>query len=339
MIEFVFEFLRARSMSFVVFFTVIMVSLGCDSQPNQKESERPVISSEDWNKMHDVKETSPWKVKFDEREKWIADSLRQQCSSYWKQMDSLNAMKVKFFEERILNAAINNSDVSDANKDFLKALFKELKQPWSETRKIPFYQRALVPVFSLEEGQRSVIELSVYEYDLLQEAKKGIQGIDTLGTFRFPELFQKLESKTDLGFYAFTENGKTTVKLQHFSYFISECDDRFSFGLDNSNLNSDDKVMFLSKFPLDLEFKSSAEIDQLWESQHKYFCYDCVFEFEPRTVFAKLSGVENVYFTYTDTFPLNTGFKFPQRAIMMQMGDSFVDLWSEEVDLFGCSCL
>ena len=97
--------------------------------------------------------------------------------------------------------------------------------------------------------------------------------------------------------------------------------------------------MFLSKFPLELEFTGAAEIDQIWESHYKCFCYDCVFKIEPRLVFAKLARVENIYFTYTDTFPLNTGFDYPQRALVMRMGDYIVDLWVEEVDLFGCSCL
>ena len=156
---------------------------------------------------------------------------------------------------------------------------------------------------------------------------------DTLGYC--PISFEDLRPNHPL--FIFTSDKTYQDSVVAFGYNDDPCREYYVYELGNQ-LSS--KVLFGSKFQLQLEYLKDESIDTAIEKHSPVKCFDCVRQYEPELVFAKLKGVDNLYFTYTDTFDPENQHDYPSRSIIMVLEDGRIAyLWSESVDLFGCACL
>ncbi len=325
-----------KFLTYYPFLILIVLSLACSKQKPQDKADQQKLSVEEWNELNDVptqeKRERPVKKEINPS----LDSLRQVCKLYFNTRDSLMTLRTKYFEEHILSQA---KSTTESNREFLSALHKELKMDWDTLRGLPFYERLLLPVFRLDSGRRKMIELPYQTFNLIVDL--GIRGYseESSQVHVFPDVFDSLTNHVNMFFYAFSDERLFNVSLNSVEYHPSECFEHIAMGIENDLLTNDDRIVFMSKFPLELNFQSLSEVDARWSQQYQYHCYDCQFKFEPRVTFATLSGIEGLYFMYADSWPLNTEHDLPHRSLVMDMDGYLVDLWYEEVDLFGCSCL
>ena len=134
----------------------------------------------------------------------------------------------------------------------------------------------------------------------------------------------------------YTANTSYVDEVVEFSSYTSSCLNYYHYQLANQESR---KAVFGTSYDLLLDHFDYPEIDRAIEEQYVR-CTDCSVEFEPVKTFATMQGINDIYFTYTDTFPLNDKLNYPARSIRMQLHDgTLVSLWSESIDLFGCSCL
>ncbi len=288
-------------------------------------------------------------------EKKKLNSEADRCNRYWSRLDSLNQIKYKFFVDNVYEPAVINSEIPKANREFLEALKNELNTSRNDKYAKFTLEQLLIPVFNLDTNELGMIGTPKYdreyqsqlveinsERDLLKQTDHfKNDGLDNLGKLvHYQSIFDSVFTGKDNSYFLYTDSRKTKTNVLGFGFYYDECLEYYHYPISKENLRDDEKVLFASKYPLELEFEPHPEIDSLIKNAYAEGCYDCSFKFEPETVFATIKGVENLYFTYTDTFPLNNKFDYPERALIMKINDSTkVDLWIEEVDLFGCSCL
>ena len=277
------------------------------------------------------------------------------CAQYWQKQDSLNSIKLDYFKNEILNPAQNSKSIPKSNIAFLEELYKYLNLSRIERESTLTLQRPIFPVFRLEEGYLGIFSFPKYHCykneqgytncDNISAEKKALLSNTTeqnklvdnpkarliSNTAAFEEI---VSSKNVRVFTSSTSYHDQVTQL--FSY-EDECLEYYLYQLEKQ---SAEVPLFATVFDLKLVFNSNTEIDKIVENQYADGCYDCSFEYEPVKTFATLDGVDNIYFTYTDTFPLNNKLNYPERAIRMMLNDgTVVVLWSESIDLFGCGCL
>lgn len=330
--------LKPKSNNSIIIIGLFGLLFSCE-KPNQKSADK-AFTKDQWNAMQ-VDEKTESVVNPRNPAKQTQDSLQEICNQYWTLQDSLHDIKLDFFRKEVLEPAEKSEDISPENRRFLSALQVWLTRAKTNDDLISSFP--VLPVFNLTSGNPIVIENRQQSNPLHNQAMPQIakNTNDQLATLniRFPDLFDSVKAQLTGPFYAITTNLILEAGFSSFNFYQSECDEYFYWELTRDAFEATDRPLLMTPYRLDLEFQTAAEIDSLWRAQYEYQCYDCVFDFEPKRVFAKLRGVDNLYFTYSDTFPISKGINYPERAILMKIGNHLVNLWVEEVDLFGCSCL
>lgn len=281
------------------------------------------------------------------------EALIRECTAYMEEWEKLNSTKTAYYKTVVLPKALSNPELTEQNRAFLLALETYLDQSIEEARATPTTEQLLFPIFKLEENELGVFAFPAYDYtsesftDISVENKiltssKLTATIDStsVGKVVFhPELADSLFKDTDQTFTAFTTGRKVKTKVVNFGSYAGECLEYYNYLIDRQPFKSNDRVLIGSRYNLDLVYKGQPEVDLLMKGQIKKECDDCPNSSEHERTFAALKGVEDIYFTYGDTFPLNNILDTPSRGLVMKMGNNVVYLWYAEVDLFGCSCL
>ncbi|BDD05293.1 hypothetical protein [Aureibacter tunicatorum] len=282
-------------------------------------------------------------------------STQVDCVKYLNRQDSLNRIKLEYFKTQILEPAKKSNSIPKSNIEFLEALYSHQNLSWVERESTPTLDKPIFPIFRLEEGQLGIFSFPKYN---CYKNERGYTTCDNLSAERKvifnnlseeneavydpnPELkpnqdaFNKIVSKGEV--IVFTSNTKYLDQVVQLSSYADECLEYYHYQLKNQTA---EKPLFATRFELKLDIKPNSKIDKKIESQYAKGCYDCSFKYEPVKTFATLEGIDNIFFTYTDTFPLNNQLNNPERTIRMLLKDgTVVILWSESIDLFGCSCL
>ncbi|WP_162054159.1 hypothetical protein [Pontibacter pamirensis] len=281
------------------------------------------------------------------------EALIRECSAYMEEWEELNATKAAFYTTVVLPKALANPELTEQNKAFLLALETYLNQSVVEAHAVPTTEQLLFPIFKLEEKELGIFGFPAYDHtsesfiDISVENKiltssRLTATIDStaIGEVVFhTELADSLFTNTDQTFTAFTTGRKVQTKVVNFGSYAGECLEYYNYLIDSQPFKSTDKVLFGSRYNLDLAYRNYPAIDAQLQRQVKKVCEDCPNSREHEKTFAALKGVDDIYFTYADTFPLNNELETPLRGLVMKMGSKVVYLWYAEVDLFGCSCL
>ena len=279
--------------------------------------------------------------------------LVRECEAYWAERKKLNARKADYFEKNVLAKALATPEVSEQNRKFLLDLKVYLRQSVAERSELLAPRQLLFPIFKLNKDELGIVGLPAYDYtnhsliDISEESRLLSQHqtkTDVVPHTETEVVFHKaiadsLFKQLDRVVYTFTAQKPVKTQLQHFGSYTGECLEYYLYQLDAKPFDSQDKVMFGSRYNLNLTYKNHPEIDKLYKEQSRPQCADCPNSDEFTTTFANLTGVEDLYFTYADTFPLNNQLNTPSRGLVMKMDDKLVYLWYAEVDLVGCSCI
>ncbi|RDV14410.1 hypothetical protein DXT99_14920 [Pontibacter diazotrophicus] len=281
------------------------------------------------------------------------EALIRECTTYLEEWEKLNATKAAFYTTVVLPKALANPELPEQNRVFLLALETYLNQSVEEARAVPTTEQLLFPIFKLEEKELGIFGFPAYDHtnesfiDISAENKiltssRLTATIDSTAIDKVvfhTELADSLFRNTDQTFTAFTTGRKVQTKVVNFGSYAGECLEYYNYLIDSQPFKATDKVLFGSRYNLDLTYKHYPAIDAQLQRQVKKECEDCPNSREQEKTFAALKGVDDIYFTYADTFPLNNELETPLRGLVMKMGSKIVYLWYAEVDLFGCSCL
>lgn len=288
-----------------------------------------------------------------ENSKQNQEQLAKECEAYFAEWKKLNAGKAAYFEHNILSNALANPELPEHNREFLLALKPYLHQSLEERSKILAPDQLLFPIFKLNEGELGIFGFP--EYDMANQTLSDISAESSLLNSRYDSTVADLHTEPTLIFhqeitdslfrnsakpvYTFTTKKHVETQVQNFGSYTGECLEYYHYQLGAKPYNSSDRVLFGSKYNLNLDYRNFPEIDLLMRNQVKPHCADCPSSEEFTKTFAAVKGVDGLYFVYADTFPLNNKLSTPSRGLVMKMGDKMVFLWYKEVDLFGCSCL
>ncbi|MCX2740589.1 hypothetical protein [Pontibacter anaerobius] len=281
------------------------------------------------------------------------EKLASECEAYYDEWEKLNAEKAGFFEKNILAKALANPELPEQNRKFLLDLKEYLHQSEIDKSGKLAPQQLLFPVFKLNESELGVIGFP--QYDTKDEtytdisAEHKLLNSHNISTTADPHIETKLVyhkqladslfRHLDRSVYTFTDQQPVKTQLQNFGSYNGECLEYYHYQLNPQPYSTNDKVMFGSRYNLELRYKTQPDIDRLNKAQYKPQCADCPESIEATITFSSLKGVDGLYFTYADTFPLNNKLETPSRGLVMKMGDKIVYLWYAEVDLIGCSCI
>ncbi|MBD1397411.1 hypothetical protein H9Q13_09560 [Pontibacter sp. JH31] len=281
------------------------------------------------------------------------EQMAKMCKEYWAEWNKLNASKADYFEKHVLAKALANPDLPEQNKKFLLALKEYLRQTPAEERQILAPDQLLFPIFRLAEGELGVIGSPIHDTssNSFEDISKERSLLNRYGiktevlTNTEPKLVyhksfaDTLFKRLNTSVYTFTAQKSVKTQLQNFGTYTGECLEYYNYLLDPTPFNSNDRILFGSKYNLELVYKIYPEIDAVFINQLKPDCGDCPSSFDQEKTFASLKGVEGLYFVYADTFPLNNKLETPSRGLLMKMGNKVVYLWHDEIDLIGCSCI
>ena len=275
------------------------------------------------------------------------------CDSLFAETQRLDSLKGFYFRKFILSKALKNNDLSENNKQFLLALDQILsvEQPRLDTTLT--IERILFPIFTLEEGHTGIFGFPRYHFQngrLGNDISSEQRLISQTDYYRkenwkpnrrtyFPSIFDSLYSEESRSIYIYTDKIRKKSEITGFGYIDGECLAYYHFPLKEGTYGHSDKVLFGSRFSIDLIFENNQEFDKLISEPIPEGCFDCPVDNHISVSFAKIAGTEDLYFMYSDTFPISDEIYYPSRSLTMKLNGKLVSLWSESIDLFGCSCI
>ena len=268
------------------------------------------------------------------------------CETLWANMAPEKVVKIELLKEIL----IENKELAGDNKKLIQNLLDLLEATIDDDLNLAI-DEPLFPIYRLKKNQIGIIRKAgpievdgqfidnAKEHEILQE-NFAYQSIDSMSVLvNFPEEFSELfnDNPPTINYYSISR--KSRCKLQGLSYLDDQCLTYYQYDLNLIDAQNEDSILFGSRLSLDLEFGSFLEIDKGLKSQYKGDCMDCPSNYPNQKTFAKLKGTSNVYFTYADSFPVNTKLAAPSRSLVMKKKDGkIITLWSSELDLSDCGC-
>ena len=212
-------------------------------------------------------------------------------------------------------------------------------------------QKPILPVFKIYEEQYGIIvspfyvctgepgktrcDEVTYEKTLIKNVQRDafIQGEAYLAWY--PEVFKNKIGSHNL--YLFTLSATHLTKTVNFGEYGGDCLEYYKYEL---NPVPEGNALFVSPFQIELTRERNLEVEQAHRRQTRTDCYDCRSEYEPIVSLARLTGVPDLFITYTDTFKTDDQYLYPSRSIVIMLPNGKIaTIWQETVDLFGCACL
>lgn len=289
-----------------------------------------------------------------ERQQSLMNLEYERCQKWFTKRRKLDSIKYDLFLENIYEPNIHNQFLSEANKDFLEKLKLALEK--NEVDKLLF------PVYKLTESNCSIISWKNFEWEVLMKKlntdsifyknnivsgnhEKIIKIDSSLNRYEPIVYYSSLDSLKAIKnlnneLFLFGLNSYSKCNVGNVGFVFSECLEFLSYEIPEFRYNENFKPIFATNEFIEIEYSNNPKIDKLFEEYYENSCFDCEYKYEPRISFAKLEEIENLNFCYADTFPISKYYDYPTRTLTMNIGDTImIDLWLENIDLFGCSCL
>ena len=258
------------------------------------------------------------------------------CPLYYEIKYKIEARKIQKWNN--LKQQLLKEEVSFIeNEAFLKSIILNEKDTIT-----PSYLKAIAPVFEKVNGQYRIynMEPDYYGDKLIFDRSIAPKKIKD-SNFDYSEFIldtKVLNHQDSIKFYAYGIEERTLIKLLGFGYQPNECINAYFVFPFIPLKNSVEKLLFSSRYKLELDFNNYPQIDSQINKQYPDICIDCPSGRSKQKTYARLKGYKNIYFTFaaekeiddTDTFI---------RAIYLVQNNEVVELWSKDYDSFGCTCL
>ncbi len=279
---------------------------------------------------------------------------QDRCEKWFKERKRLDSLKYYYFIDSIYMPALRDPGIPVLNRNILESIKTGLEEK--------DLSKLFHPIYRLRQNMTSIISFDDYERNLLEEAirtdsitfsyyrmtneSENIIAVDS--TYNIDEhiyYYTRLDSlkkikNLDQSIIAIGLNGTTSLEIRNVGFMLGDCLEFVTYEIDNSDIPTGINFIFGSTEEIILEFNNNKKLDSLHKITYEETCYDCVYKYEQLVSFARFKGVEDLYFCYADSFPINNKYDYPTRSLTMVMHDtSIAHLWYKNIDLFGCSCL
>lgn len=347
------------SLEYLPYFIIVIIAItSCQNEKKkytQNQTTVEIKTSEPY-KTEKIDNSAREEKQKDEKSK--QDSIFQlhygHCTKWFEDRNYLESIKTKYFIDSIYIKSMKNDNLPLANKQILT----KIKNGLSNNNLSSIFH----PVYKLRDGMTSIISYDATENLILKDNLKKedfqfsnnkitkfsnsitatnttygnhehiyfYKALDTL------KKIKNLENSIDIyGISSYTSGAVNNV-----GFMSGDCLEFIDYRFNERDIVKNLNPVFASSEKFIVEYENSPKMDSLHKKVFERTCYDCTFKYEKRTSFAKFEGIDNLYFCYADSFPVNKFYDYPSRSLTMIVGDTtIVDLWFENIDLFGCSCL
>lgn len=327
----------------IVLICILLFIFSCSSKQEKTESKTPKKEKKQTIQKVESKKPDSSQQQIESKAETEEERSQNNCDDYFKNRFPNDSVKARIIDQIISN---NSDSLSPSNLKFLKALKTQEKDL--------AFKHALNPIFRLNEDELGLVFYPQYkrtETDLisLSEEPELIEKHDTLDSemlffmneMRFhPQILDSIyagQEKPQI--YYYTPNRMDSARIKDLGKSYGECLYYYEYSIEDSLIDSHDSLLIASSVKLNLEFEGDSKLDSLIAESFDESCLDCPSSEYLLKSFARLKGVDNLYFSYADTFPINDELETPARALIYVQEEDFIYLWYSEIDLFGCSCL
>lgn len=262
------------------------------------------------------------------------DSLSMKKTFYWRHKDSILKVILKKHE----------ATLPEQNKLLLMELMKERD---SRLR----FRQPLAAVFKGVAKESFMISNSYWfrsedGYSEMYPEDSLLQIVDTIPTEN-PEWERRYfegalndypENLKQLNIIGTSKVYKGTVSV--LGRQNSECEPYVFYTLTFVKEDAQLTPLITSPFQIELEYGNWPAVDSLIRSDPYLECIDCLTSYDQERTFARLTGTSNLYFAFQGPGEEAEDAWTPNRSLIyVNENNEVIDLWSDSIDLFGCSCL
>lgn len=327
----------------IVLICIILFIFSCSSK--QEKTKTKTTKKEKKQTVQNVESKKPDSSlqQIESKEETEEEGSQNNCDEYFKKRFPKDSAKARLIDQII---SLNFDSLSPSNLKFLKAIKTQEKDL--------AFKHALNPIFRLKEDELGIVFYPKYkrtETALISLSKEPelIEKHDTLDNemvffmneMRFhPQILDSIYAdKEKPQIYYYTPSRMDSARIKDLGKFYGECLYYHEYSIEDSLINLNDSLLIASSLKLNLDFEGDSKVDSLIAASYDESCFDCPASEYLLKSFAQLEGVDNLFFSYADSFPINDELETPARALIYVQEDEFIYLWYSEVDLFGCSCL
>ena len=313
--------MKIKTLTYFTLLSAILTS--CSNQDTGEKSgkvKQPIVdSSNRINITEGLSESSP--------------SENSESKPMFLNVELHDSSRKKIIQEIITK---NLHTISLNNLLFLEALQYEDKSDW-------IFNRPLAPIYQFEKNKTGVVS-EIYdndssrEYLYLEKIRQTEIGnfTETDYAVPYPHLLNSINEEIQKPLlYYYSTSKIDSSKITNFRVFVGHCVDYFQYTLDTTKIDFQDSILFASSYKLDLFFGNNPKVDNEIVAYNKdnYSIGPWKGPF-PFKTFARFKNIENLYFIYDDTFPLNE--EFEPRALVYISDSKVYYLWYFEGLLYGC---
>ncbi|MFN0729459.1 hypothetical protein [Polaribacter gochangensis] len=264
------------------------------------------------------------------------------CDSIWKSWSQLQSKKDSIIQ-KIINQ--NKKSLSFENISLLYALKEnkdsllKFKQPLSAV----FKDLAPEPFIISNYQWKKIGEgyINYYPESKLLNKVETNDSNEFLGESRkyYKNILNKV-NKNEREIFVIGQNKTSTALVTILGKQNSECEPYVFYNFITANKYSITNPLVVSPYNINVEFGNWSNIDSLIKDNIINKCSDCLNSYDKNKTFAKLKGTKNVFFSFNNPTPNRDDSYTPSRSLFYITEDNkIVNLWSDSIDLFGCSCL
>lgn len=277
-----------------------------------------------------------------EKNKPVLIEKKINCDSISKAWSLLQSKKNSIIDN-IINQ--NKSSLSKENLNLLVSLKEKndsilkFKQPLSAIFKGLAPEPFIISNVQWKKKGEGFVNYFPENYLLKKvDTNEGNNFIDNSRKY-FKNILKEINQKErEVFVLGFSKTSKAIVSV--FGKQNSECEPYVFYNLDFNNKNLVTTPLVVSQYDISVEFGNWSNIDLLIKNGPFSKCSDCVNSYTKSKTFARLKGTKNVYFSFNGpTKKLEDSYTPDRSLIYITENKEIIYLWSDAIDLFGCSCL
>lgn len=258
------------------------------------------------------------------------------CPLYY---DLLTKIKTDILprEDSIKKELLNQKSDIIENYKFINSIIHS-----SNDTLTPSFLKTFSPIFEKINGRYGIYNMNTDYYgDKLifdkSDIPKRIKN-NNYPLFEYAQDSSIINYPDSIKIYAYSSKSRVEVEPTAFGYYPEECIGSYYIFPMKPLDKVEERLLFSSVYKIDLEFNSFAVIDSIINTQYSNICSDCPSGLSNQKTFAKLKGFDNIFFTVTANDKVDDTDTYI-RAIYYVSKNDIINLYMNEYDAFGCSCL
>lgn len=282
-----------------------------------------------------------------EEKNTLRKTIWNNCPKYWKESKIVDSI-LEIENKKVIDSLKKTLSNISINDIFLKEILDEYLSPNDSLLTI---EKNIFSIFNLKKDSIGVYAEENYSHSRKKEKqllertsyfKDTEKDIIASGkTYNYNEVIDSLfETKPKI--FIYSKDTIYTSNIESFGVSKSECLNYFYYNCKVDSISrKEKKFLFGSSLKLELSYGNYPKIDLLLKNRFNNYCADCPSDFDKLKTFSHLTNHPKIYFAYTQNNNNENidDLNLPVRSLIYVHENRVITLWSENIDLFGCSCL